>query len=60
MMKHDKYTEHMRPASKKPELRKKEGRFEIIISVLLDILLVLIGVFFGVLLLTAGESGRWL
>lgn len=60
MMKHDKYTEHMRPASRKPVLRKKESKLEIVASIILDTILILAGVFFVVLFLTAGEAARWL
>lgn len=60
MMKHDKYTEHMRPASRKPELRKKESKLEIVASIILDVILILAGAFFVVLFLTAGEAARWL
>lgn len=60
MMKNSKYDEHLRPASKRPELRRKESKLECIASAILDVLLILAALFFIALFLTSGESGRWL
>lgn len=60
MMKQSKYSEHLRPASKRPELLRKESKIERIASIILDVILILAGLFFIALFLTAGESGRWL